>query len=80
MTDTTLSSREFNLDRGRAKEAAHFITDRSRPAHVLLTMQEHQRLTGGQMTLIEGLVQPDAAEVDFDPPCVKDFYRSADLL
>jgi hypothetical protein len=38
MTDTTPSSREFNLDTGPAKEAAHFITDRSHPAHVLLTM------------------------------------------
>jgi hypothetical protein len=28
------------------------------------------------MTLIEALVRPDAAEVDFDPPRVKDFYRS----
>jgi hypothetical protein len=80
MTDTTSSSREFNLDTGRAKEAAHVITDRSRPAHVLLIKQEHKRLTDGQMTLIEALVQSDAAEVDFDPPRVKDFYRSADLL
>jgi hypothetical protein len=80
MTDTTVSSSEFNLDMGGAKEAALFITDRSRPAHVLPTMHEHQRLTGGPMTLIEALVQPDAAEVDFDPPRVKVFYRSADLF
>jgi hypothetical protein len=80
LTDTTPSSREFNLATGRAKDAAYFITDRSRPAHILLTMQEHQRLFGGQMTLIEALVQPDAAEVDFDPPRVNGVYRSADLL
>jgi hypothetical protein len=34
---TTLSSREFNQDTGRAKKAAEngpvFITDRGRPAH-----------------------------------------------
>jgi hypothetical protein len=41
-------------------------------------MQEYQRLTGGQIMLIEALVQPDA-EVDFDPPRVKDLYRPADL-
>jgi PHD/YefM family antitoxin component YafN of YafNO toxin-antitoxin module len=83
MTVTTLSSREFNQDTSRAKKAAQngpvFITDRGRPAHVLLTMQEYQRLTGGQMTLIEALAQPDTTDVDFDPPRVKGLYRPADL-
>jgi PHD/YefM family antitoxin component YafN of YafNO toxin-antitoxin module len=83
MTVTTLSSREFNQDTSRAKKAAQngpvFITDRGRPAHVLLTMQEYQRLTGGQMTLIEALAQPDGEDVDFDPPRVKGLYRPADL-
>ena len=83
MTVTTLSSREFNQDTSRAKKAAQngpvFITDRGRPAHVLLTMQEYQRLTGGRMTLIEALAQPDVEDVDFDPPRVKGFYRPADL-
>ena len=83
MTVTTLSSREFNQDTSRAKKAAQsgpvFITDRGRPAHVLLTMQEYQRLTGGQMTLIEALAQPEGADVDFDPPRVKGLYRPADL-
>ena len=83
MTVTTLSSREFNQDTSRAKKAAQngpvFITDRGRPAHVLLTMQEYQWLTGGQMTLIEALAQPDGEDVDFDPPRVKGLYRPADL-
>ena len=82
MPTTTLTSREFNQDTSRAKKAAQngpvFITDRGRPAHVLLTMQEYQRLTGGQMTLIEALAQPDGEDVDFDPPRVKGVYRSAD--
>ena len=75
MTKTTFSSSEFDLDTGHAKEAAHFNTDSSRPAHPSMTTQD----TGGQMTLIEALVQPDAAEVDFDPPHVKDLHRPADL-
>lgn len=83
MTVTTLSSREFNQDTSRAKKAAQngpvFITDRGRPAHVLLTMQEYQRLTGGQMTLIEALAQPEGEDADFDPPRVKGLYRPADL-
>lgn len=59
MTVTTLSSREFNQDTSGAKKAAQqgpvFITDRGRPAHVLLTIEDFQRLTGGNMSLAEAL-------------------------
>jgi prevent-host-death family protein len=45
---TTLSSREFNQDTSGAKKAAKrgpvFITDRGRPAHVLLTIEEYQKI------------------------------------
>jgi hypothetical protein len=74
MTKRTLSECEFDLDARRAKEAAQFITDPSYPGHPSVTMQE----TCGQMTLVEALVQPDAAEVDFDAPRAKDLYRPAD--
>ena len=57
MTITTLSSREFNQDASRAKKAALngpvFITDRGRPAHVLLTIEEYQRLTGSQVNIVD---------------------------
>jgi len=73
MTVTTLTSREFNQDTSGAKKAASqgpvFITDRGRPAHVLLTIEEYLRLTGGQMSLAEALAQP-GAEFDFNPPRV----------
>jgi prevent-host-death family protein len=50
MSITTLSSREFNQDTSRAKKAAKngpvFVTDRGRPSHVLLTIEEYRRLTG----------------------------------
>jgi prevent-host-death family protein len=72
MAVTTLSSREFNQDISGAKMAAQrgpvFITDRGRPAHVLLTIEDYRRLTGGQ-SLAEAVVQPDA-DFDFDPPRV----------
>jgi prevent-host-death family protein len=49
VTVTRLSSREFNQDTGRAKNAARsgpvFITDRGRPAHVLLTFEDYERLS-----------------------------------
>jgi PHD/YefM family antitoxin component YafN of YafNO toxin-antitoxin module len=72
MTVTTLSSREFDEDASRAMKAALngpvFITDHGCPTHVVLTMQEYQHLIGGQLTLIEALAQPDAADFDFDLP------------
>jgi prevent-host-death family protein len=71
---TTLSSREFNQDASRAKRAAKkgpvFITDRGRPAHVLLTIEEYQAISGGKKkkSLAEALAMPNADQVDFDPP------------
>lgn len=75
MTITTLSSREFNQDTSRAKHAARhgpvFITDRGRPAHVLITIEEYQKLTGGPMTLAEALAQSDVSDFEFAPPKIK---------
>jgi prevent-host-death family protein len=72
---TTISSREFNQDTSRAKKAAQngpvFITDRGRPAHVLITIEEYQRLSGSQMTLAEALAQPGVPDFEFDPPKIK---------
>ncbi len=71
MTTTTLSSRELNQDVGRAKRAARlgpvFITDRGRPAHVLLSIEDYQRLTGQRRNLVEALAMPGLSEVAFDP-------------
>ena len=72
MTITTISSREFNQDTSRAKKAAQdgpvFITDHGRPAHVLITIEEYQRLTGRPITLAEALAQPDVSDFELDPP------------
>src|SRR5258708_37762230 len=71
MTVTTLTSREFNQDTSGAKKAAAqgpaFITDRGRPAHVLLTIEDYLRLTGGHMSLWGAPAQPGAG-FEFDPP------------
>lgn len=83
MPITTMSSREFNQDASRAKKAANngpvFITDRSRPAHVLLSFEDYQKLTDSQMTLAEALAQADELEFDFDPARARGLYRPADL-
>lgn len=83
MTVTTLTSREFNQDTSGAKKAAAlgpvFITDRGRPAHVLLTIEEYHRLTGGPMSLVEALAQP-GADFEFNPPRVgAGAFKPADL-
>jgi prevent-host-death family protein len=84
MTITTLSSREFNQDTGRAKNAARsgpvFITDRGRPAHVLLTFEDYQRLAGGQDSIIDLLgLPPDEADVELETARPRDLARPADL-
>lgn len=83
MTVTTLTSRELNQDIGRAKKAAKlgpvFITDRGRPAHVLLSIEEYQRLTGPRRTLAEALSMPGVAEIDFDPPKIELKLRIPDF-
>jgi prevent-host-death family protein len=70
---TTLSSREFNQDTGRAKKAAKrgpvIITDRDKPTHVLLSIEEYRKLSGEKKrSILEALAMPEAAEIDFDPP------------
>ena len=83
MTITTLSSREFNQDTSRAKKAASegpvFITDRGRPAHVLLSIEEYQRITGGHRKIADALAMPDLADIDFDPPRANIGIRPADF-
>ena len=83
MLITTLSSREFNQDSSRAKKAAQkgpvFITDRGRPAHVLLTIDQYRQLTGGAVNLIDLLAMPGAEEVEFEPTRAGNIFRPADL-
>jgi PHD/YefM family antitoxin component YafN of YafNO toxin-antitoxin module len=83
MAITTLSSREFNQDTGRAKIAARrgpvFITDRGRPGHVLLTFEDYQRLTG-QDSIIDLLGLPEGVEdAELETPRARDLAQSADL-
>jgi hypothetical protein len=83
MTVTTLSSRAFNQDASGAKRAAQlgpvFITDRGRPAHVLLSMEDYQRLIGGQPRIADLLVMPEGGDLEFDPPKARIESRAAEL-
>ncbi len=84
MAITKLSSREFNQDTSRAKRAAKkgpvFITDRGRPSHVLLTVEEYDRITGEQKSIADQLAMSEAAEIKFEPPRLRgNVHKPADL-
>jgi prevent-host-death family protein len=83
MTITTLSSRELNQDVTRAKKAANdgpvFITDRGRPAHVLLSIEEYQRLTGTRRNIVDALSMPGLSDIDFDIPNSRTLPRAAEF-
>jgi prevent-host-death family protein len=83
MPITTVSSRELNQDIGRAKRASKdgpvIITDRGRPAHVLLSIEAYQRLTGGRRSIADALAMPGASEIEIEFPVSRDAPRAADL-
>jgi prevent-host-death family protein len=83
MPVTTMTSREFNQDAGRAKRAAKsgpvFITDRGRPAHVLLTAEQYHSLVGQRVSLADVLSMPETAAIEFSPPRSHTRHRPADL-
>ena len=83
MTITTLSSREFNQDTSRAKKAATegpvFITDRGKPAHVLLSIEEYQRLTGRNRNIVEALSMPGLSDIEVEFPRSREISRPADF-
>jgi len=84
VTITTISSREFNQDAGGAKKAADkgpvIITDRGRPAHVLLTFEAYQRLLGAGPSLLEALSQKEDGDFEFEPPRMgNDISRPVDF-
>jgi prevent-host-death family protein len=80
---STFSSREFNQDSSGAKKATKngpvFITDRGRPAHVLMSIEDYQKLTGTN-NIIELLAMPGIENIEFEPPRMDgQIFRPADL-
>ena len=86
MTITTLSARDFNQDIGRAKKATIngpvIITDRGKPAHVLMSIDEYRRLRGGKkMSLLESLTpsHPTPLDDDFEFPKLSGMTQPVEL-
>lgn len=83
MTITTLSSREFQQNANQAQKAAQtgpvFITKRGRPAQVLLSIEEYQRITGERRNIIEALAMPGLSDIEIEFPRSREFARPADF-
>jgi hypothetical protein len=72
----TDQQRDFNQDTSGAKRAAAtgpmYITDRGRPAHVLLTYEAYERLLG-RHRVVDLLAQPAGVEdIEFTAPSSRD--------
>lgn len=72
MAITTITSREFNQDVSRAKRAAKkgpvIVTDRGKPSHVLLSIDQYRKLNGKSKSIVELLAMPGVGDIDFEPP------------
>ena len=83
MTVTTFSSREFNQAASQAKRAANkgpvFITDRGKPAHVLMSMGLYERLTGSSQKIADLLAMPGAENIDFELVRSRELVRPVDF-
>jgi prevent-host-death family protein len=84
LTVTTITSRDFNQDAGKAKKAASrgpvFITDRGRPAHVLLTIEDYRTLVGERQADIVELLALEPPIETFEPERLDgEYYRPADF-
>jgi len=84
MAETAMTSREFNHDVSAAKRAAAHgpvvITDRGRPSHVLLTIEDWRALMGARTGLAGALrMGAEGEDIDFDPPRAPLTEREVDL-
>lgn len=78
-----ISSREFNQDTSGAKKAAEagpvYITDRGRPAHVLLTFDAYEKLVGEHRALDLLADPPGVEDIEFCPPASTELPHPAAL-
>lgn len=79
-----MTSREFNQDTGGAKKAAEsgpvYITDRGKPAHVLMTFDDYKKLADDGRTIVDLLsATPGVGDIDFEIPRFDDFSAPATL-
>lgn len=84
MSITKFASREFNQDVGKAKRAAEkapvLITDRGKPAFVLMKYADYERLLGKRPSLADQLNHQETKDLDFEPARMRGgWLRTVDL-
>lgn len=83
MAFMTLSSRDFNQGVSEAKRAANegpvFITDRGKPAHVLMSIELYQRLTRGRQKIADLLAMPGVADIELEVQRSSELAQAADF-
>lgn len=77
----TVSSRDFNQDVSAAKRIAAtepvVITDRGRPSHVLLSIEQYRRLVADERNIVDWLSADD--NIDLEPARVEFSLAAPDL-
>ncbi len=70
MEHASITSREFVHNVSSAKRLADagpvFITDRGKPAYVLLNIEEYRRITRTGESIVDLLTLPEAAGIEFE--------------
>lgn len=83
MPITTISARSFNHDTSKARKAASFgpviITERGKPAHVLLSIADYERLSGQSASIIDLLAMPSGGDIDLDVTPSRDLAVPAEF-
>lgn len=77
-----MTGRQFNQASSEARRLADdgpvFITDRGRPAHVLMSYEHYQKLKGSERNLADLLALDEDINLDL-PDRSKELPREADL-
>lgn len=78
---STISARDFNQDVSAAKRAAStepvIITDRGKPSHVLLSIEQYHRLVADRRSIVDWLSAED--DIDLEPHRVEWSSKTPDL-
>jgi prevent-host-death family protein len=67
-----VSMREYNQDSSgvvrAASKAPVFLTNRGKTTHVLMSIEEYEKLNGRPKSIVDMLRHPESDHIDFDPP------------
>jgi hypothetical protein len=62
-----------------SRNSGSSITDRGRPAHVLLTFAAYKKITASHAKIADLLAMPSGEDFEFDAPPLRDLARPADF-